>query len=222
MCGAFFPDINKIPFNFGRLISYLLQWALIHFAGLALESYLPWLGLSFRLYAFALIVLVYMISIQSWRGQKVSFPGRSFFQKRISFFSKNENSLLHGFLLGFRGCGWLWAFLLALASLADSQKSFALVCLFWLTTWPGLHLGHWILRRWPSQSIRTQPHKSRAVALASIASVQLLLWLGVWTLPDFSSEKAFQGLWAPSSATKSAETPNLAPLQVLCHGQLRK
>ena len=222
MCGVFVPSSHKTLFNLGRLGSYVLQWAVIHFSGKFLEASLPWVGFSFRVYALTLILLVYFLAFSSWQGRNVSWPSFKFYKGIPSPSVGSENHLLKGFLLGFRGCGWLWAFLLALASLADSKKSFTLVCLFWLTTWPGLHLGDWILRKAPQLGSGMSLARKRALSLTLMATVQLLLWLGVWTLPDFSSEKAFQGLWAPSSQTKSAETLMLSPLQVLCHGQLRK
>jgi sulfite exporter TauE/SafE len=214
MCSSFVPD-KSIPFQVGRLTGYTLQWAAVHFFGKLLQESFPGIQSVFRIYSLFLIALVYVFAIQAYRRgslptawmKRLRFPmGKSGIMPagQISNFSK-------GAILAFRGCGWLWAFLIATAALEDTGKSFLLLLIFWLSNFPGLLGGRLLF------SVLKGSHKVQALALLLMAGLQTGLWMGWFDLPDLISGQEFQSEWVTSRQTLAERSLSQGPLQVFCH-----
>jgi len=112
-----------------------------------------------------------------------------------------------GFFLAFRGCSWLWAFLLGTAATENTILSLALLFVFWLSNLPGLY-GSQRFLSWLGKSNPRQ----KAVALFLLATMQLSLWMHWVKVPQWGLESGFQSPWV-----RQGRDSKLNVLEMICH-----
>ncbi|MGE3759241.1 MAG: sulfite exporter TauE/SafE family protein [Pseudobdellovibrionaceae bacterium] len=122
-------------YQVGRLASYLMLGVTFAFFGEQVTSWIP--KEQKILVTLSLGALSYWIMVSSW---KLSFPKRVqiLLWKAIPRGSSTKRHFFLGLFNGLLPCGWLYAFLIVAAGLADPLRALLLMFCLWLGSLPWL------------------------------------------------------------------------------------
>lgn len=172
---------NLVQYQIGRLISYALLGTISGALGSRLGWSLTQLGFVQRGILILFGVLLIGLGLLSLFKKNPHFEFLGHLSQKISkvTFFQSWPSLTAGGLSAFLPCGYLYAFVLASASLASSGWSAMFMAFFWLGTLPGLWASGWIV-----QALGRRTSGKLALATPLFLMVLGILALaGKWTTP---------------------------------------
>lgn len=167
MCGpmACFLASKKqlIPYQFGRLLSYIIAGA---FAGalsqFLLKSY-DWLK-----YISITVLSILLITNYLSQNHQIKIPK---FLNGL-YFKNKENGFMLGLLSFLLPCGWLYSFILSAMASKSAFAGALVMFIFWLSTLPALSAAQILLKKIIDvQDLRRQKMASFVLLVASIYSL---------------------------------------------------
>lgn len=171
MCGptACFLAAKKqlLPYQLGRLISYVLAGAFAGFVSQFLTTSFAWLKYVSVFSACALLIYLFVT-----QNKKISTP------ESISnlYFKKNNSGFMIGLMTVLLPCGWLYSFI-ASALAARSAAAGALVMfVFWASSLPALSVAQVLMKKLIQKNdLQKQRISSFILLIASLYSFLMFL-----------------------------------------------
>ncbi len=171
MCGptACFMAEKKqlVPYQLGRLISYVLAGAFAGFISQFFTTSYPWLKYVSVFVCCAL--LIYMFITQN---KKISTP------EKLSnyYFKKNNSGFMMGLMTVFLPCGWLYSFILSATAARSAIAGMIVMFVFWLSSLPALSVAQVLIKKLIDKNdSKKQRISSLVLLLASLYSFLMFL-----------------------------------------------
>ena len=171
MCGptACFMAEKKqlLPYQFGRMASYVLVGAFAGFISQFLTTSYEWLKYFSVLFCCAL--LIYMFITQN---KKIPVPEKL----ADYYFKKNNSGLMMGFMTVFLPCGWLYSFILSATAARSALAGMIVMFVFWLSSLPALSVAQVLIKKLIDKNdSKKQWISSLVLLLASLYSFLMFL-----------------------------------------------
>ncbi len=171
MCGptACFMAAKKqlLPYQFGRMISYVLAGAFSGYISQFLTTSYEWLKYVSVFMCSAL--LIYMFITQN---KKISIP------EKLSdyYFKKNNSGFVMGLMTVFLPCGWLYSFILSAMAARSALAGALVMFVFWVSSLPALSVAQVLIKKLIDKNdSKKQRISSLILLIASLYSFAMFL-----------------------------------------------